>query len=266
MCCRGEALGEGDRGCTASTEGRIGSLSDCMMRETENDPNRLAVCAVITSVILDETEEPTMTTHSQTRQLLPVHGLGGAAAALIAVAAIARAVTVTNAGWTRYGAMQRVGGGVGLGGYADSIRAIKASIIGMGLAAIVLLVAGVVFLLWLYRARVNAEMLAVRPQRLGRGWTVGAWFVPLGNIVLPPLVVADVWRASSGRSSGLVAAWWTAVLGAWALDVCGTVSGVYTKVAAVAFTIEAAVTLIAAGLLMAIIREISRAQGGTVPA
>jgi hypothetical protein len=207
-----------------------------------------------------------MTTHSETRQLLPVHGLGGAAAALIAAAAIARAVAVTNAGWTRYDVMQRVEAGIGVGGYADSIRSIKASTIGMGLAVIVLLVAGVVFLCWLYRARVNAEMLAGHPQRLGRGWTIGAWFVPLGNVVLPPMVVADIWRASSRRSSGLVAAWWTAVLSAWALDVYGMVIGGHSKVAAVAFTIEAAVTLIAAGLLMVIIREISRAQRGTAPA
>lgn len=151
-------------------------------------------------------------------------------------------------------------------GPAESIRAVKASTIGMGLAVIVLLVAGVVFLFWLYRARVNAEMLAGQPQRLGRGWTIGAWFVPLGNVVLPPLVVADTWRASSRRSSGLVAAWWTAVLSAWALDVYGIVTGAYPKAAVVAFTIEAAITLIAAGLLMVIIRGISRAQRGTMPA
>jgi hypothetical protein len=162
--------------------------------------------------------------------------------------------------------MQGIQRGSGLGGYAGSIRAIKNSTIGMGIAALVLLVAGVVFLTWLYRARVNAEMIAAHPQRLSRGWTVGAWFVPLGNLVMPPMVVADVARAGAGRSSGLVAAWWTAVLATWALDVFGMVSGGYTKTSAVAFTVEGGVTLIAAGLLMAIIREVSRAQHATVPA
>jgi hypothetical protein len=63
-----------------------------------------------------------------------------------------------------------------------------------------------------------------------------------------------------------VAAWWTAVIGAGALDVYATFSGLATMTSAVAFTIEGGVTLVAAGLLVAIIREVSRAQRGTVPA
>jgi hypothetical protein len=205
-----------------------------------------------------------MITHPQTRQLLPMYGLGTAAAALVAVAAIVRAAAVTNTGWTRYVVMQRASRLIGSDEGADLSVVLKVSAIGLTTAAVVPLVAGAVFLLWLYRARVNAEILGVRPQRLGRGWTVGAWFVPLGNLVLPPMVVAGVWRASTGRSCGLVAAWWTAVLGACALDVYAMfLSGLATMAAAVAFTIEAAVTLIAGGLAMMIIRGISRGQRGS---
>lgn len=207
-----------------------------------------------------------MSTNLETRRLLPVHGLGVAAATLVAVAAIVHAATVTNTGWTRYFVMQRSFAGLGLHDVGVLLLALNVSAIGIRIAAVLLLAAGVVFLLWLYQARVNAEMLAARPLWLGRGWAIGAWFVPLANLMLPPMVVADVRRASSGRSSSLVAAWWTAVLGAVALDVVGTFSGLATKAAAVAFTIEAAVTLIAAGLLIVIIRDVSRAQRAAVPA
>jgi hypothetical protein len=200
-----------------------------------------------------------MTTYSETRRLRPMVGLGIASAVLVAAAAIARAVAVTNAGWTRYTVSEGIKNATGMG-YAPAIRAIKDSIIGIGLAAIVGLVAGTVFLVWLYRARVNAEVISTWRQRFGRGWTVGAWFVPLANVVLVPMVVGDVFRDSGGRPDGLVGAWWTAVLGAFALDVYGTITGVTTKAAAVAFTIEAGVTLIAGALLIMIIREISRRQ------
>lgn len=191
-----------------------------------------------------------MTTYPETRQLRPVIGLGIAAAILIAVAAVTRAVTLTNAAWTRYAHTM----------LEASVRETKDSIIAMGLAALVLPVAGTVFLVWLHRARVNAEVISSWRQRFGRGWTVGAWFVPLANVVLVPMVVGDIFRDSGGRPNGLVGAWWAAMLGAFALDVYGTLSGVVTKAATVAFTIEAGVTLVAGVLAMMIIREISRKQ------
>ncbi|GAB7028943.1 hypothetical protein JCM4914_04040 [Streptomyces platensis subsp. malvinus] len=82
--------------------------------------------------------------------------------------------------------------------------------------------AGVVFLVWLWRARFNAELLGgAAAQRRSRGWVVGGWFTPVANLWVPYQVVSDIWRASAPRRpvpTGLVLAWWaplvvSAVLG-----------------------------------------------------
>jgi len=76
-------------------------------------------------------------------------------------------------------------------------------------------------LLWIWRARANAEVLSPVPPRLSRWWSVGCWFVPIANLVLPPRVLVDIWTAScAGRdprdgcrpSIRLVRAWWVAQL------------------------------------------------------
>jgi hypothetical protein len=85
-------------------------------------------------------------------------------------------------------------------------------------------VAGVLFLCWLWRARINAEHLDPSAHTLRRGWTIGSWFLPLGNLVLPALVVGDVHRAgrtpvagdaASTSYSPLVAFWWLSWLTTW---------------------------------------------------
>ncbi|MFD8543253.1 DUF4328 domain-containing protein [Streptomyces sp. NPDC059649] len=72
--------------------------------------------------------------------------------------------------------------------------------------------AGVVFLVWLWRARLNAELLAgAAAQRRSRAWVVGGWFTPVANLWVPYQVVSDIWRASAARrpaAAGLVMAWW----------------------------------------------------------
>lgn len=77
-----------------------------------------------------------------------------------------------------------------------------------------MLATATVFIIWFHRARVNAELFSPGTQGLSRGWAIGAWFVPLANLVMPRLVAGDTWR-SSGRpgaappSTGWVTGWWT---------------------------------------------------------
>ncbi len=70
----------------------------------------------------------------------------------------------------------------------------------------------VVYLCWFWRVRVNAEVFEPAGHAMGRGWTIGGWFLPIANFWIPRRVMADVWRASApvGRtvSYGLVNAWW----------------------------------------------------------
>lgn len=85
-----------------------------------------------------------------------------------------------------------------------------------------LLVAGVVFICWLWRARLNAELLCPAEHRRSRGWIIGSWFCPIVNLWFPKQIVDDVWRASDPGNpvltptfregappkSGLVHLWW----------------------------------------------------------
>jgi len=65
-----------------------------------------------------------------------------------------------------------------------------------GVAAALLVVAGIAFVGWLHRARTNLDGRDGPELTWKRGWTVGGWLVPLGNLVIPQLVVGEVDRVS----------------------------------------------------------------------
>ncbi|MFI0714214.1 DUF4328 domain-containing protein [Streptomyces inhibens] len=77
---------------------------------------------------------------------------------------------------------------------------------------LVSLAAGVTFIVWLWRARINAELMnGAAAHRRARGWVVGGWAALPANLWIPYQVVSDVWRASAPRRSvpvTLVNAWW----------------------------------------------------------
>jgi hypothetical protein len=89
----------------------------------------------------------------------------------------------------------------------------------LGLLALPLSLACVVVtLVWLYRARMNAEGL-VRHRR-SKGWVVGGWFCPVVNLWFPLQVVEDVSRADlpgdrRGAAGIVLYGWWACWLLAW---------------------------------------------------
>ncbi|MGY2031416.1 DUF4328 domain-containing protein [Nocardia gipuzkoensis] len=95
---------------------------------------------------------------------------------------------------------------------------------GLAMWTLAVFSAGSVFLFWLLRARINAEILDPDAQRLGRGWALGGWFVPVGNFIVPAIVVDDVYRVSHRGSSPLrwpVVTWWLAWVAAWVVGWIG---------------------------------------------
>lgn len=80
------------------------------------------------------------------------------------------------------------------------------------------LVTGVLFIVWLYRAH-HSRVLDPARLRHGSGWAIGGWFVPVLNLWRPCQMVRDVYRTAdaSGRDSALVLTWWLAWLGAQGL-------------------------------------------------
>ena len=121
-----------------------------------------------------------------------------------------------------------------------------------------LVLAAVAFIMWLWRARANAELL-VGPhgQRLTREWVIGAWICPVVNFWFPYQVVVDVWRASAPKRDGrdaLVVWWWMTFLVSWLFTRFITLAGVVETIPLIA----ACALDIASGVLaLLLVRRIS---------
>jgi predicted nucleic acid-binding Zn ribbon protein len=77
-------------------------------------------------------------------------------------------------------------------------RAETAYTTGFGLFWLLVVAGFVVLVVWTYRAYRQAAAPDA-DLRFGRGWAIGAWFVPLANLVLVPMLLFDLWRLVSDR-------------------------------------------------------------------
>ena len=65
---------------------------------------------------------------------------------------------------------------------------------------IILIGCGVVFLMWLYRARSNLRALGAEDVRWSPGWSIAFWFIPVMSLFRPYQVVKETWQASDPAS------------------------------------------------------------------
>ncbi|MFE7120235.1 DUF4328 domain-containing protein [Streptomyces sp. NPDC057654] len=95
---------------------------------------------------------------------------------------------------------------------ADDLYAAAGRFQGLGTTA-----TAVVFIIWFHRVRGNAEIFTQDVCTLGRGWSIGGWFIPFANLWLPFRVAAETWQASAPQtpdgslrevSRAPVRAWW----------------------------------------------------------
>lgn len=88
-------------------------------------------------------------------------------------------------------------------------------------------VAGVVFLAWLYRAYKNVNAFGAESLTSSPGSALISFFVPMLNLYLPAVAVSELWKASDpaitageawqqARHSRLVIIWWLVIL-AWGI-------------------------------------------------
>jgi hypothetical protein len=89
---------------------------------------------------------------------------------------------------------------------------------------LITIVIAVLFIVWIWRAAKNSEALGRDHPRLGPGWAIGGWFLPLANLVIPVLVMQDLWRGSAVQisrgdmrwritdRSALLGWWWAALV------------------------------------------------------
>jgi hypothetical protein len=154
--------------------------------------------------------------------------MGLAAAILIGVVTLISALTAVS-DWHSY----RVLRAYEQGPIRDPQRLERADLISGSLwivSSIVLLAAAIVFLVWLWRVRWNAEMFCQGAHRHTRGWVIGAWICPVVNLWFPKQVVDDVLAASDQRTPAridtlrgipgtpLVWGWWLAGVAGFLLD------------------------------------------------
>jgi hypothetical protein len=78
----------------------------------------------------------------------------------------------------------------------------------------------IAFLVWLYRAEINARALGAEDMMVSPPWAVGWFFVPLVQLVMPFMAVRELWKASAtprdwqlGPASPVIALWWACWIG-----------------------------------------------------
>jgi hypothetical protein len=79
------------------------------------------------------------------------------------------------------------------------------------------LVGALAFVPWFYCAYRNLPRLGRGESRFGAGWAIGAWFVPLLNLVRPKLIADEIYLNSDGETTltglGFVHCWWALLIG-----------------------------------------------------
>jgi hypothetical protein len=133
--------------------------------------------------------------------------------------------------WNTYSVVHRYLGGMPNVDDADLNRADAIAKVTAIPNVIVSVAAAVVFVIWLWRARVNSEVFCQADHRRSHGWVLASWFCPGPNLWYPKQIVDDVWLASDPktpvysddlrrfRTPTLTSVWWVAWIGALAFDV-----------------------------------------------
>jgi hypothetical protein len=146
-----------------------------------------------------------------------------------------------------------------------------------GLGLLCALVVGVLLIIWMWRVAKNAELARRTDPRFGPGWTIGGWFVPGANLVIPVLVMQDLWRASDptvphgdpqwrrAAGSALVGWWWAAWLLATVRFVAGGEADTRDELETLRIldalaAVGSLASAVAAVLLLLVVRRITRRQ------
>lgn len=210
----------------------------------------------------------------------PVRGLGLAASVLVGIVAFGN-IAEAFADWFTYATVSDLRSGTATRADLDAVGVVR-TVVDLPLIPLTLL-AFVMFALWLYNARINAERLTyANEHRRSRVWVWLGWIVPVVNLWFPKLVVDDIWRASDPQLQGVplqqrpypavTTRWWTAYLLMWILDLGylrfydnGELTTDSFLIAAVLTTMSAAVGVVAAILAVQVVQRISAFQHTPLP-
>ncbi|MFI1151335.1 DUF4328 domain-containing protein [Streptomyces sp. NPDC020817] len=201
-------------------------------------------------------------------------GLAVAVTALLGVAAAVNLFSAAISGYAFSLMKSLTADPAGVDGDAldrsDTLTAIAGS-----LQLLILLATAVVFIIWFHRVRVNGEIMRPDAFSQTRGWAIGGWFIPLGNLFLPYRTAKEIWTASTQFapdgsfrevSAAPVNAWWAVwVLSALSDRVFSTMygraqtPGALRDASAVGMVTDL-ITVVAAVLAIVFVRKLTAMQ------
>jgi hypothetical protein len=211
---------------------------------------------------------PAGTGHVGAQQHRKVAGLATAVTILILLALVGEVLNAVS-DWRTYLVVHDYRAGAAT--MAD-VEAVDTFSMSVAIPALVTYIAaGVVFLIWLWRARINAELLGgPAAHRRSRLWVIWSWLTPVANLWFPYQIVIDISEASAMRRPvprSLITAWWAlwvastivgrAVAGSY-LDEKITEQGLRST--ANLSTVSTVLDLAAGGLIVLIIHRITTGQ------
>lgn len=133
-------------------------------------------------------------------------------------------------------------------------------LLGLLLFGVGLIGSAVAVPMWMHRAFRNLPALGEQGMRWSPAWAAGGWFIPFANFVIPYQVMRVLW-SSFGDPRSLPQLWWTAWIGAAALQIISNEVMRFNRPAGDFFGILNDLATIAAGyLLITMIRRITRRQ------
>jgi hypothetical protein len=206
------------------------------------------------------TPEPYVSAHSRAR-LVKILLVAGAVVSTISM--LVTALTLVFPPLAEEDAIE-----TNMGGFAMALVGL-----GVGLLTIAIVIATVVvFCMWLYRCCKNLKAFGTPRNRINfsPGWTVGSFFVPFANLVIPYRAIKELWQNSQVGTSFMTSPpawfpiWWTFwLLSNFASNIDFRLSfneKVPREYAAIAGVAANSLTIVAAILAIVIVSEIDKRQ------
>jgi len=87
------------------------------------------------------------------------------------------------------------------------------------------LIISILLMVWIYKSALNLVFFNIQGLRFSPGWAIGWFFVPVANFVMPPIVLSEIWKASSpgaktenmdwkrASTSLVILLWWIFMIG-----------------------------------------------------
>lgn len=153
-------------------------------------------------------------------------GLALAVSLLLGVAAAVNLFSAAVSGYA-YSLMKRVTADPAAVAEGTLDRSDVLTGIAGALQSLILTATAVVFIIWFHRVRVNGEIMRPDAFSQTRGWAIGGWFIPIGNLFLPYRTAKETWTASTQFapdgsfrpvSPAPVTAWWVTWVSSLVLD------------------------------------------------